>query len=323
MLDIITIGDCTLDTFIVLDESNSSTEIHKKKKLLCLNYADKTPIERSAQSVGGNAANVAVGGRKLGLKTAIVSEIGDDITGHIVKEELLDAGVDTSLIKSLTGKETRYSIVLNYETERTILSYYAPRKYSLPRLPHSKWIYYTSLGKNFEGLQNQLAKYLKTHPSVKMAMNPGSYQCKNGMSKIRSLLSRTEILFVNKEEAACVLNCKPKAMKRMIKDLHAKGVKTVVITDGTNGSYASNGTGMYHMDIYPIKPLAKTGAGDAYASGFLSAICSNKSLEDAMKWGSANAASVIQKFGAQKGLATRAAAQKLIKKFPKHTPKPL
>jgi len=320
MLDLITIGDSTLDTFIVLDESSSACEIFKNKKMLCLNYADKTPIECSVQSVGGNAANVAVGTSKLGLHTAIVTEIGNDFTGHIVNEELSASKIDTSFVKILKGKETRYSIVLNYDSERTIISYHAPRKYSLPRLPQSEWIYYTSLGKNFEALQNKLAKHLDRHPNVKLAMNPGSYQCKKGIQKIRTLLHRTDLLFVNKEEAARLLGCKPKAIKSMIKNLHAKGVKTIVITDSENGSWASNGDHMYHMDIYPNKPLAKTGAGDAYASGFLAAMHKGKPLETCMQWGSANAASVIQKFGAQRGLSSASAIQKMIQKYTKIRP---
>lgn len=320
MFDLITIGDSTLDTFIALDESSSSCEIFKHKKLLCLNYADKTPIDCSTQSVGGNAANVAVGSRKLGLTSAIVTELGDDITGHIVKQELDAAGVDTTYVKSLKGKETRYSIVLNYDSERTIISYYAPRKYTLPRLPQSRWIYYTSLGKNFGQLQNKLVKHLKTHPSIKLAINPGSHQCKHGITKIRSLLKNTSILFVNKEEAARVLDCKPKAMKTMMRDLHKKGVKTVVITDGTKGSWASNGTEMYSMSIFPMKAFAKTGAGDAYASGFLAALSNGKDLSECMMWGSANSASVIQTFGAQKGLASKAGIKKIIKKYPKVRP---
>ena len=323
MFDIITIGDATLDTFIVLDDSSSSCHIYKHKTLLCLNYADKTPIEQSTQSVGGNAANVAAGTQKLGLKASIVTELGADITGHIVHDELEHAGVNTSLIKTIPGKEKQNSIVLNYQSERTILSYHAKRAYSLPRLPSTKWIYYTSLGKGFEKLQNKLTKHLDTHPSTKLAMNPGSYQFKKGLKKIRQLLKRANILFVNKEEAVRILDCRMKKPKSLIKDLHNKGVKTVVITDGSEGSYASNGEEMYKMDVYPDRPIAKTGAGDAYASGFLAAIHHNKSLPDAMRWGSANAVSVIQKFGAHHGLCTKSGIQKILKKYPNINPETL
>ena len=71
MFDLITIGDSTFDTFLILEEDKNTCSLSKNKKMLCFNYAEKTPINKTAQSVGGNAANVAVAVRKLGKKTAI------------------------------------------------------------------------------------------------------------------------------------------------------------------------------------------------------------------------------------------------------------
>ncbi len=320
MLDFISIGDATLDTFLVLDESSSSCSISKDKTLLCLNYADKTPIEHSTQSVGGNAANVAVGLKRLGFSAAIVTELGDDFAGHILLEELENEEVDTTFVKMLKSKTTRYSIVLNYQTERTILSYYAPRSYTLPALPQSNWIYYTSLGKGFEGLQKKLVSHLSKHPNVRLAMNPGSYQAKHGLDAIMQLLPRTDVLFVNKEEAALMTGGRAKPIPAMLKSLYKRGPDIVVVTDSTQGSYAYDGEHAYYMGIYPVTPKAKTGAGDAYASGFLSALMSQKPIREAMKWGSANAASVIRQLGAQKGLATKSGIKKIIKEYPNVEP---
>lgn len=320
MFDIITIGDATLDTFLVLDESDSSCTISKDKSLLCINYAEKTPIEWSEQSVGGNAANVAVGMKKLGFKSAIVTELGEDFAGNIVVEELEQAGVDTRFVKMLKNKTTRYSIVLNYHSERTILSYHAPRNYTLPQLPETKWVYYTSLGKTFEKLQEKLAKHLAKHSDIRLALNPGSYQFKYGLDAVMSLFARTEVLFVNKEEAAVILGGRARAIPAMLKAIHQLGPQIVVITDSDQGSYAYDGKNAHYMNIYPVVPKAKTGAGDAYASGFLGAIMAGKTIEDAMKWGSANSASVIQQFGAESGLTSKAGLQKIIKEYPNVEP---
>lgn len=320
MLDIITIGDATLDTFLVLDESSSSCTISKDKSLLCLNYAEKTPIEHSVQSVGGNAANVAVGLKRLGFKSAIITELGEDFAGHILLEELEREGVDTSFVKMLKGKTTRYSIVLNYQTERTILSYYAPRAYTFPDVPQSNWIYYTSLGKSFESVQKKLVAYLSKHPNVKLAVNPGSYQTKHGLGTLMELFPRANALFLNKEEAMLITKSKTKTIPAMLKAIHKMGPDIVVVTDSTQGSYAYDGNQAYYMNIYPVTPLAKTGAGDAYASGFLAALFHKKDLPEAMKWGSANAASVIQQFGAQKGLCTPTRIRSIIKEHPNVEP---
>ncbi len=75
------------------------------------------------------------------------------------------------------------------------------------------------------------------------------------------------------------------------------------------------------MKPYEITAKAKTGAGDAYASGFLAALIHGKSPVDAMKWGAANAAGVIQKIGAHRGLLKRAGVNRIIKKHANISPK--
>jgi len=319
MFDLITIGDSTVDTIITIDEAEVKCGLDKEECLLCFNYAEKIPIKNNVYSIGGNAANVAVGCKKLGIKTAIVTELGKDTNGFAIKDALNRAGVDTKYAKILQGKQTRYAIVLNYQGERTILSYHTDRKYSLPKLPKTKWVYYSSLGKSFEKLQDQLLKYLFAHPEVKLAFNPGSYQMKNGLAKIKKILPHVNLLFVNRQEAEKLVG-KKKTTKDLINALLKKGVKQVVMTDGAKGSFATEGKNIYFMKSFPLKPKAKTGAGDAYSSGFLSAILSKKTAQQAMQWGTSNSSGVIMKVGAQKGLLNKKQTLLLIKKYPKIRP---
>lgn len=320
MFHVITIGDSTLDTFLVIDDATLQCDLSREHCRLCLNYADKVPITHATQSIGGDAANVAVGCKKLGLKTAVVSELGDDVNGKVIKDGLKKSGVDVSMVKTLKNKETRYSVVLNYKAERTILSYHVERNYSLPTLPATDWIYYTSLGANFEKLQDNLVRYLSKHPKTKLAMNPGSYQIKNGLNKIKQILPKTDILFLNKEEAERVISSPYEGGVRggvgnQLQQLRRLGPKIVVITDSYNGSYATDGKTNWFMPIYDVKAVGKTGAGDAFASAFLSAIILKKDIPTAMQWGTANSASVIQQIGAQKGLLNKAGVEKMVRQF--------
>ncbi|PIY93607.1 MAG: hypothetical protein COY69_00760 [Candidatus Magasanikbacteria bacterium CG_4_10_14_0_8_um_filter_32_14] len=312
MFDLITIGDSTFDTFLILEEDQNTCSLTKNKKLLCFNYAEKTPINNTAQSVGGNAANIAVGVRKFGQKTAIITELGDDINGHIIKHELKKAGVDIDLVKRIKNNDTRYSIVLNYCGERTILSYHAKRNYTFPKLPKTKWIYYTSLGKTFEKIQDKLIDHLKKNSDIKLAVNPGSYQINKATDKIKQIIPHTDILFVNKEEAIKLVG-ETQPPKKLLSSLYSLGAKTVVITDNENGSYTFDGQEKYFMPSYKVKMIAKTGAGDAYTSAFLSAIISKHNITEAMVWGTTNASAVIQKFGSQNGLLNEGQLKKLLK----------
>lgn len=320
MYDVVTIGDSTIDMFLEIDEATLHCNVKTNDCQLCFNYSEKIPITGAHQSIGGNAANVAVGAQKLGLHTAIMTEVGDDINGLLIADDLKKMGVDTRYLRVCKGKETRYAVVLNYKSERTILSYHAPRTYKLSTLPKTKLIYFSSLGKTFERTQDRVLAYKKKHPGTILACNPGSYQYNEGIKKTREILPFVDILFVNKEEAE-KLTQKNAAIPELIHSLHKKGVKLAVITDGEKGSYVSEGSQIYMMPCFPVKPTSRTGAGDAYASGFISARLKGYSIIDSMRWGTANAAGVIQQFGGQAGLLTIKQINSSLKKYSSIEPK--
>lgn len=95
-------------------------------------------------------------------------------------------------------------------------------------------------------------------------------------------------------------------MKDLLFSLKKLGPRVVVITDGINGSYAlDEKANFYSKEALNVRIVSRTGAGDAYSSAFLAAIMSGKKIEDAMEWGTKNAASVIKLIGAQAGLLGR------------------
>lgn len=316
MLDVLTIGDCTVDTFLVIDEDEASLQCNLRQEncLLCLNYADKIPIKATHQAIGGNAANVAVGASRLGLRAAIYTELGDDFNGQIIKEELKQNQINVSLAKMLKKQETRFSVILNYLAERTVLSSQFKRNYQPPAFPSTRWLYYTSLSAGFEKVQDKIITYLKKHPQTRLAVNPGSYQMKKNLKKFKRIFPFTSWLFVNKEEAELIAG-KKGTIKNTIKVLQKLEIENIALTDGTDGSYASAGDKIYFLPPSPIKAVEKSGAGDAYATGFLSAIINKKTAPEAMKWGTANAGGVIQKVGAQDGLLNKNQILRAVEKY--------
>lgn len=323
--DVITIGDATLDTFLDIHEASVHCDLNKKNCQLCFNYADKIPINDARQSVGGDAANVAVGLAKLNHPTAIVTELGDDINGTMIEHELAEANVNVDHIKMVRGATSRYSVILTFKGERTILAYHPHHHYAKPILPKTtRWIYFTSLGSGSEKIQDVVSVYLKKFPDTKLATNPGSYQLREGLGHYKKIISRADVIFLNREEAEIVVGKKYPATagtKKLIKAVHDLGPKIVVITDGENGSYASDGKLTYQHKNFPVTVISKTGAGDAYASGFLGALLAKKDLPAAMQWGTANAAGVIGKFGAQEGLLGEGKIKKMMQTYSSVMPK--
>lgn len=321
MFDIVTIGDTVIDTHVKIDDASLECDLHKNCKL-CLNYAEKIPIADSFQSLGGNAANVACATAKLGFKTAIITTLGMDSNSVLAKQELKKHKVATDFVQMDARTKTRYSVVLSFKGERTILSYHHPRQYVFPKkLPAPDWIYYTSMGKNFQPLQKNVLSFLKKYPTVELAFNPGSYQLKNSLKEVKQMIKRCQILFVNREEAEKITGAKTGSDFSVLTfKLLKMGAEEVVITDGAKGAFVGRGGEGWYMKIYPEKVVAKTGAGDAFAAGYLGARMLRNDISMALKWGTANSAGVVSEVGAQNGILTKKQVEAKVAKFPKIKP---
>ena len=90
----------------------------------------------------------------------------------------------------------------------------------------------------------------------------------------------------------------------------------MVLTDGPDGSYASGSQQAWQLPIFAGPVIERTGAGDAFGSGFLAALVAGKSLYEAMLWGNANSTSVVQYVGAREGLLTVEGVEKIIAENP-------
>lgn len=324
MYNLITIGDAVLDTNVLIDNATLECDINHQNCRLCLNYAAKIPITGSFQALGGNAANMAVAAGKLDLKTGILTSVGNDANGQMIKEELEKCGVNTDLLSLDNEIKTRYSVVLHFKKERTVLSYHQKRKYDFPKdLPETDWIYYTSLSEGYETLQDNLLIFLNKHKSVRLAYNPGSIQLKN-LNLIKEILPRADILIVNLEEAEKILGTtlnKEKSIRAMIRELLALGAAETVITNGGEGAWAGNKEEVWKCESFPVKVVSKTGAGDAFSSGYLAARLYGHGLGAALNWGIANSCAVISSSGPKKNLLNKKEIIKMISKFSSIKPK--
>lgn len=325
MFDLISIGDVTIDNYVQIHEARVEFNIDKTKRMLCMEYGDKIPVDHLSHQVAGNAANSAVGGARLKLKTAAYVNVGDDLSGKQMKDKLKDEGVDTRYVMVNKGIESNLSTVINFKGERTILVYHQAWKYHLPDLEKARWVYFTSLSVSF--LQSNILKEVESYVETggaKLLYNPGTYQLKAGVKKNPRFLSLTEVLVVNMQEAKMISTGHDDVnipIKKLLQDIVDLGPKMAVITDGTEGSYGYDGENFYYLDIFPAKIVERTGAGDAYASGLLAALFYGKELKEAMRWGTANGAAVVEVIGPQPGLLTYEKMQEKLKINSKIQPK--
>ncbi|MBI5644722.1 carbohydrate kinase family protein [Candidatus Kaiserbacteria bacterium] len=308
-MDILAIGDIVIDDFIRLKDAEAHCDLNHEKCTLCLRFGDKVPFEFNEVVPGvGNSANAAVACARLGLSAAARVYVGDDDRGRMCINALKKNGVDTSLVVSEEGKHTNYHYVLWYESERTILVKHEAFTYAMPSLNDApRWIYLSSLADNTLPYHHEIAAYLHSHPEVKLAFQPGTFQMKLGTEALTDLYARSEIFFCNKEESQRILKNEESDIQKLLDGVHALGPKMVVITDGREGAYAREADGrMWHTPMFPDPkpPLQRTGAGDATASTTVAYLIRGLSLEESLLRGLVNAAYVVQEIGAQKGLLT-------------------
>jgi len=309
--DVLSLGPFRMDCFVTLPE-DEVVEVCSMDRRRCI--GEKIPVSSMKFSIGGNAANNAVGMSRLGLTAAIVGTIGDGWTEKQAMEILKSEGVETKFTENRAGQQA-FGVIINYQGERTILSYYSHTDCNWPadETLDASWIYLTSMGDGYEDFYQKAVTFAK-NKNARIAFNPGTRQLKAGLEHLRYAYESAEILFVNKEEAMELLKISDPRFKiqDLLSQVKSIGPKMVVITDGPEGTYAHDGQKFWHMPIVPCKVVERTGAGDAFGSGFLTAYVQGKSLEEALRWGTVNSASVLEYVGPQEGLLNQSKMQEWI-----------
>lgn len=320
--DFVAIGDITIDAFIQLSEKDASVvcDIEGRPCQLMMNFGEKLPYtDVTVVNAVGNAPNASVAVRRLGLRSALVTNIGHDRYGKDCLDTLRAERVSTGYVVMHEGKKTNYHYVLRYGAERTILIKHEHYPYRLPHFDAPpRYFYFSSVGEDSMAFHHEIAAYVKEHPETKLVFQPGTFQIRVGYQELKDLYEVTEIFFCNKEEAQQVLKSKETDIPTLLRGLKALGPKMPVITDGPKGSYALDGDEVWFMPMYPDPkpPVDRTGAGDSFASTFTTAIALGKSVKEALAWGPINSMSVVQYIGAQAGLLSRGDIEKHLASAP-------
>ena len=317
--DFLAVGDITTDAFIELKDAEVNCDIDKDNCRISMRFGDKIPYrDVTLVPAVGNSPNAAVSAARLGLSSALVSDIGNDSFGKEDVDTLKKNGVATEFVRTHPGMKSNYHFVLLFNAERTILVKHREYPYSFPDVPAPKWMYLSSLGEHSLPYHEEIAQYLRNNPSVKLAFQPGTFQIKIGYEPLGDIYARTEIFFCNKEEARRILKNENGGIKDLLSGVRALGPKIAVITDGPKGAYADDGTDMWHMPMYPdpAPPVDRTGAGDSFASTVTAALALGKDLPEALSWGPVNSMSVVQHIGAQEGLLSREELERLLSGAP-------
>jgi ribokinase len=309
--DFVAIGDILIDAFIQLNKDQADVSIDQDtgRKTLQMPFGSKLPYDNVVVVPAvGNSPNAAVSAHRLGLETALVTNLGHDKFGKECLEALRNNGIHTDFVKVHEDKGTNYHYVLRYGPERTILINHEHYPYSLPDFPVApKFFYFSSVGEHGLPYHHEIADYVKNN-ETKLVFQPGTFQIKVGVDEIRDVYENTEIFFCNKEEAQEILKSTEQDIPTLIRGIRELGPTIPVVTDGPNGAYTVDTDDQaWRMPMYPdpAPPVDRTGAGDSFSSTFTAAIILGKEPAEALSWGPINSMNVVQHIGAQAGLLPR------------------
>jgi ribokinase len=301
--DIITVGSATVDVFAHTDPTQSEVVNVHNHKDIAYPLGAKILIKEMHFFVGGGGTNTAVAFSRLGLKTAYLGKIGKDDNGKTISDCLFKEKID---FIGTYGEISGYSVILDsVKDDRTIFTYKGCNdELELGdvnfKTIDAKWLYLSSMMKDSLNTQQKIADYAKKK-GIKIAYNPSLYLVKNHSKSVRSILKHSDIVVFNKEEAQALITTIHDNIFNLLFEVSKLGPKIVIITDGSNGAHCYNAVDEM---VYSAKPkhvniVETTGAGDAFASGFVTGILLGKDIGMSLKIGMLNAESVIRCLGAK------------------------
>lgn len=264
----------------------------------------KINIENAVFNTGGGATNAAVTFARQRIEASFIGKIGHDAAGVAVMSELDNDHVDTSGVLYDPVLGTQYSTVLLANTgERSILIYrgaahtHTASDYENVDFSQFDWLYVSSFAGAMDALHVIFTR-AKEH-GIKIAFNPGQGEL-DEIDRLRPLMEDVDVLLVNKDEAQLIVE--GQTSEELVR--HGMNlVPVIVVSDGPNGVTATDGKTIIEAGMYEDVPVIdRTGAGDAFGSGFVSQWSQGKSLKEAIIFASANSTSVVGSIGAKTGI---------------------
>lgn len=305
----VSIGGATFDLFLGMNAD--ALHACNNKTLFAFELGHKIRIDHVHGTFGGGAHNTAVGLRRLGCVASFSGVIGADHWGKLMLDNMKQEGVDTSSVAVVEHEQSSFSVILLSEHgERTILSHKGMDRhlhditFDREKMARSTAIYLNHIHEDSCEIQDDIVAALARTPQAHLTWNPGGCQIEEGLhgKNNRLLLPHTDLLLLNKEEALAFTNTTDVlAALRMLK---ASGTGIVAISDGPNGSLATDGDTVWHCPAISCDVVDSTGAGDAFGTGMTWAILTGRDLPTALRAGTINATSVVGAYGAQTGLLT-------------------
>lgn len=318
MKKVLCIGSATKDVFVQLKETRiiENPEEITAKKLMAFEFGAKEYAESLVEKVGGSAVNMAAGLAKNDIRPFVLARTSKGESGKWITKTFSKLHIKKNYMQQRGEEESEISVVISDKANKDHIilrtgdsvNWFDVDKALDKFREKADWIFVSSQKKNTREKFSRIIKFAQ-EKKAGLALNPSSYQINEEIQELTELLDNFQILFVNRDEAIEILkNSGAKVEDNpdfLLKKLKEMGPGAVVMTDGANGAYAYDGTEMIYLEIQAKAVVDTVGAGDSFASGFLSSYIHDGELKKALVWGMNNSASVVSSVGSTEGLLKR------------------
>jgi len=271
---------------------------------------------------GGCASNTGYALNRLGISTGLMGKVGTDGFGDFFVNYMSDAGLDIRGIKRTSTSNTSATMVMvASDGERTFFHYlganaelcYEDANFDIIKESEILHVAGTFLMPNFDG--NPTAKVLKKAQELGITTSlDTAWDSKGNWIKVlEPCLQHLDIFMPSIEEARMITG--KNEPKDIAESLLSYGIKIVSLKMGENGSYTRTRDSELYLPIYKVDAIDSTGAGDAYAAGFLAGIAKGWSFRDSAHFGNAVGACCVTAIGATAGIKTFQETLDFMKKY--------
>ena len=283
------------------------------------------PLQQISMTIGGDAINEATIISRLGHKVALMSMVGKDTVGNFIVEHCEKNGIDHASVKMKEGIDTSINVgLVTADGERTFVTNRNGSLWKMTiddvdisRFSEAKLLSLASIFNNPLLDCPAIVKIFEEAKKNDMIICADMIKARLGetLDDIKEALSYVDYFFPNYDEA-CMMTGETELEK--IADIFLDcGIRNVIIKTGKDGCYikSKDGSVLIVPAMKGITAIDTIGAGDNFASGFITAILDGKSLQECAEFANVTASISVQSIGATTGVQHKLQVKERLKEY--------
>ncbi|WP_410770224.1 carbohydrate kinase family protein [Fontibacillus sp. BL9] len=288
-LDLLTVGELLVD-------------------MISGDYGDSFENGAYHRYFGGSPANIAMNTKRLGIRPLVASAVGRDGLGQFLVEHLSRAGMDTSCVQRVD--EATSLVVVTKSRSTPVPIFYRGADYRLTyteelraALLRTKIVHFSCWPLSRQPVRSAVEQVIRDarQNGILVCFDPNYHPAlwekgEDGVKYIQSILPLVDIAKPSEDDAERLFG--KDTPENQIEKFLDLGVKLVILTLGKDGALVSNGQETVKLATLATQVTDTTGAGDAFWSGFYTALVKGYPIRKALEFGLAVSAYKLQFTGA-------------------------